>query len=504
MKRNSSLKQDLEILRNTSKELKLIHGILSLLGWDQEVYMPSKGVLGRGKQTAFISELYHNKLISKELGNSIEKLEDNKDKLTRNDKSLLRNISHDYKKAVKIPSEVVKELAEIETISQKAWEKAKKESDFKSFAPYLSKILKLKLEICEKVGYKNSPYDVLLDDFEPYMTEEKLDKLFPKLREETIKILNKIKNNKINIVKKKINLSMPIDKQKQFTLLVLKKLGYDFGAGRRDEVEHPFTTWISANDVRITTHYYKEDFTKALSSSIHEGGHALYEQGRDKKILLTGLDEGISFGIHESQSRTWENFVGRSKYFWKYFLPKLKKLYPKFKSIQEKDLLLEINEVKPSLIRIYADEVTYNLHIIIRFEIEKDLIKGKIKVNDLPEVWNSKMKEYLGIKPKKDSEGVLQDVHWSCGKFGYFPTYSLGNLYAGQFFYKMKKDIPDLNKRIEKGDFACLLNWMREEIHKFGHIYTASEICKKITGKDLDAKYFVNYLNEKYGEMYGF
>lgn len=467
--------------------------------------MPSKGVEGRSKQSAFLSELYHDKLISKELGRAIRDLEDHSEKLSRLDKALLRNLSHDYKKAVKIPSELVKEIAETASKGQNVWEKAKRESNFKMFAPYLKKMVDLQIQVCEKVGYKKSPYDVLLDDYEEGMTEEQLDKLFPKLRDETIKLLEKIKEARKKVKKQKINLKVPIEKQKEMSRVVLEKLGYDFEAGRQDEAEHPFTMDIVIpDDIRLTVHYYKSDFTRVISNAMHEGGHALYSQGIDKKRLnAKGLDDWISFGIHESQSRMWENIVGRSKNFWSYIIPRFRKIYPNFlKGVRMNDFLLLLNEVKPSLIRIYADEVTYNLHIILRYEIEKGLIKKKIKVKDLPEIWNSKMKEYLGIKPKKDSEGVLQDVHWSVGSLGYFPTYTLGNIYAAQFWNVLKKDIKNVEERISKGDFKCVLDWLREKIHRHGHIYTADELCKKVTGKGLEVQALVDYLNEKYGEQY--
>jgi len=502
MATRSKFKSSIDTLRNVASELKLVEGMIELLGWDQQVNMPSKGVDGRAKQSAFLSELYHKKLVSKELGIAIKNLESNKEKLELLDRALLRNISHDFKKAIKIPSELVREIAETASKGQSVWEKAKKDSNFKMFSPYLKKMVDLQIQVCEKVGYKKSPYDVLLDDYEEGMTEEKLDNLFPKLRDETIKLLDKIKKSKKKT--KKVNLRVPIDKQKEMSKVVLDKIGYDFEAGRKDEAEHPFTVGVAPQDIRITTHYYEEDFTRALASTIHECGHALYEQGVDKKLLLTGLDEGISLGMHESQSRMWENVIGRSKNFWKYFIPRFKEIHPKFlKGVRINDFLLVLNEVKPSLIRIFADEVTYNLHIILRYEIEKGLIKKKIKVKDLPEIWNSKMKEYLDIKPKKDSEGVLQDVHWSSGYIGYFPTYTLGNMYAAQFWHALKKAVKNVDNRIAKGDLKCVLSWLRKEIHRFGHIYTADELCKKVTGKTLDASFLVKYLNEKCGKLYG-
>ncbi len=504
MTNKEKIKNSLVTVKVYDKDLKALEGILALLLWDQEVYMPQKGIEGKARQTGYISKLSHEKLVSDELGQALEFLRSNSDKLRLEDKAIVRNLYHSYEKGVKIPTKLVTEIAETSAKSQKVWEEAKRSSDFDKFEPYLTKLVKLKRQVCEEVGYKDSPYDVLLDKYEPYMKEGVLNEVFSNLRDETIKVLNMIKGSKVRSKMDKIKIPpIPIDIQKKLNKSVVADLGFDFSSGRVDEAEHPFTTWIATHDIRFTTHYYEENFVQALMSSIHECGHSLYEQNRDERLAFTSLDEGVSLGIHESQSRTWENQIGRSKAFCKYFIKKARKLYKKgFSKLSADDLFLLLNEVKPGMIRIRADEVTYNLHIVLRFEIEKELIRGKIKPKDLNEIWIEKMREYLGIKPKNDAEGVLQDVHWSSGLFGYFPTYSLGNLYAAQFCLQMEKDIRDIDRKIEKGNFKPILKWLTDKIYRFGHIYTADELCRKVTGKELDSKYFVKYLNKKYGEIY--
>jgi len=500
--KTQKIKKNLDVLKQLVAELKVIGTAASLLAWDQEVYMPVKGIKVRGKQLAYLSSLSHVKLISKQVGNAIKELKECKDDLDLKERALLRTLSHDYFKSIKVPKELVSELTETTTLAQRAWENAKNKSDFKIFSPYLSKIVKLKQRTCELIGFKDSPYDVLLDDYEPDITEKILDPLFSNLRDETVKLLKKIESSKTKVTEH-LNLKLAIDDQKRLGQTILSYLGYELDAGRLDEAVHPFTIGMGSGDVRITTHYYEADFTKALYSTIHECGHALYEQGFDKVLELSGLDEAVSLGIHESQSRTWENIIGRSPEFIKFLLLQLRKMNTSaLKGNNPENVVQAINKVKPSLIRIYADEITYNLHIILRYEIEKDLIKGKVKVHDLPELWNSKMKKYLGIMPKKDSEGVLQDVHWSHGSFGYFPTYSLGNIYASQFFAALRKHVSNVDQKITKGDFKPILQWMRDKIHKYGAIYTPSELCKRATGSELNIKDYIEYLTNKYSRIY--
>lgn len=499
-----SFDENLKFLTERAHELRILGTLRGLTDWDQQVMMPKNSIKGRAKQISFLSSLSHKKLTEKKVGEVIKALKDEKNKLSKKDKALLRIIERDYKKQVKLPEKLVKELAEVTAEAQHVWEEAKNESNFDKFKPFLERIVDLKLQSADHIGYEDSPYDVFLDDFEEGMTEKKLNKIFKNLKKETLKLLEKIQNSSKYNNNPDFLLNMDINSQKKMGVEIIDTLGYSKDKGRLDEAEHPFTCSIGPDDVRITTHYFKEDFTRALFSTMHEIGHGLYEQGFSDDLKLSGLDDGISFGIHESQSRTWENIVGRGESFWNYFYKKLQKYNSRFKKISREDFLFRINTVKPNLIRIYADELTYNLHIILRFEIEKALMSQKINVTELPQVWNTKVKEYLGLDVPNDAQGVLQDVHWSSGGIGYFPSYTLGNVYAAQFWNALEEDIENVEDKISKGDLNCVLDWMRENIHKHGQLYTADQICRKITGEELNSDPLIDSLNDKFSRIYDF
>lgn len=487
-------------------ELWHINSALAVLSWDQEVNMPTKGADLRAKTIASLAGLLHQKFVSKDFAKIIKEVKKfyDRSELNRKEAAIFREVWREYSREVKLPSEFVEELAEVCSRSQSVWAKARKESNFEIFQSYLEKIVEMKRREAKLVGYKNSPYDALIDTYEPGMTSEELSVVFYELKIFLVDILKKIKKSKKKIDAKKLKGNFPLDKQEQFNKYVAEKMGFDFEAGRMDISTHPFTTNFHPDDVRITTRYDRSNLLYSVLSTIHETGHALYEQGIKVENFGTPLGESISLGIHESQSRIWEKNIGQSKEFWKYFYPELKKIFPDiFRKIKIDEFYEAINEVKASPIRTEADELTYNLHIILRFEIEKELIEGSIEVKDLPKIWNAKMKEYLGLKISKDSQGVLQDVHWSGGSIGYFPTYTLGNLYAAQLHAKIKKDIPGLEKEIEKGNFENLLAWLRKNIHNHGKLYTADELIRKITGETLSSKYFMDYINSKYGKIYG-
>jgi carboxypeptidase Taq len=492
------------VLRKTSSTLRKISGMIELLGWDQEVYMPKDGIKSRSKQVAYLAQCSHKVLVNRDVEDAIKQVSTKQNKLGKVDKAIYRVIKHEYDRESKIPIEIVAELAGLTSQAQNAWEDAKKRSDFKIFEPFLKKIVDIKKEICELVGYEESPYDVLLDEYEPYMTEKKVEDLFRPLRKDIVSLVNKISASKgceTSVSKFKV----PIKVQRKIGIDLIKRFEFDLDKGRLDEAEHPFTVGISPDDVRITTHYFSEDFIKAISSTVHECGHGLYEQGINTDLIGTGLDEGISLGIHESQSRFWENIVCRSESFWKFYLSKLKKKYPnEFSEISIAEIVYALNEVRPSSIRIYADEVTYNLHIILRFDIEKDLIKGDVSVNDLPELWMSKMREHLNVEPRNDREGVLQDVHWAHGAIGYFPTYLIGNLYCAQFTDTLSRELGNLENEIAVGSFSKIRGWLRDNIHRYGQLYTAECLCERVTRNDLDSKHFMTYLKNKYSNLYEF
>ncbi len=477
---------DIAKLLEISGELFDIAGATSLLHWDQETYMPPRGIIHRSRQLSTMSAIYHAKLTDKKVGELLKKLEGKGE--NDSDKALIRETKRAYDKATKLPERLVKEMSEATSVGLETWKQARKEKDFKLFKDSLKRILDLKLEEAELVGYKNSPYDALLDDYEPDLTAAELEPMFKSLATEITRILkkHKSKNPKSILRGQKYSKAEMI----KVTEKMLAKIGYDFKAGRQDLSAHPFTINFGHKDVRVTNRYIKDDLASSIFSAIHEGGHGLYEMGISDALANTLLAGGTSLGIHESQSRTWENLIGRSLEFWNYWAPYFKK--------PAKDIYEEVNQISPGFIRVDADEVTYNLHIIARFQIEKDLVEKKIKVSDLPEIWNSKYKELLGITPPDDAVGVLQDIHWSQGSIGYFPTYTLGNLYAAQFWGALLKAVPETKVHIESGNFEPILTWLRQNIHQYGLVYRAKDLVKKVTGSELNAKHFVAYLDSKF------
>jgi carboxypeptidase Taq len=389
---------------------------------------------------------------------------------------------------------MVEEMARLTTQAFEAWADARQKSDFKIYKPYLEKIVAMCKKQAELIGYKESPYDALLDDFEPGLTATRVQSIFTPLAKDLAELVKNVKDKpKVELPKAKY----PIDIQVKMNHEIAAALGYDLEAGRIDVSPHPFTTGFHPTDVRITTRYQENDFWYAVGCTVHETGHALYEQGLPTEEYGNPLGESVSLGIHESQSRMWENFVGRSPQFAHYLNTLLAKYFPKNPKISDEQLHKYLNQVEPSLIRVEADETTYNLHIIMRFEIEKALMEDKISVSQLPEVWNLKMKQYLGVDVPDDAHGVLQDVHWSHGTLGYFPTYSLGNIYAAQLFNIAKREIPGLEKGFSKGEFSPLLNWLRKNIHQEGSRYYPEDLIKKVTGEGLNSKYLINYLKIK-------
>jgi len=498
-------KENISQLREKLHELYHIGSALAVLNWDQEVFMPPNGASNRAMTISNLSGIFHEKFISKDFAALLRKAKAKFDagKLDDEESAIVRELWREYERQKKLPVAFVKEMSQVCSEGHNVWIKAREKSDFKIFLPYLKKIVALKRRETELVGFKKSPYDALLDTYEPYATSEEISMIFEDLKKFLVPFLKKIENSKIKINPDTLKGNFPVEKQKEFNADVAKKIGFDFESGRLDTSVHPFSTGFHPNDVRITTRYRKNDLFDSFFGVIHETGHALYEQGLDMKHFGTPLGESISHGIHESQSRMWENTVGRSRNFWIYFFPKLQKKFPNpFAKISFSDFYRTINFVEPSLIRVEADEVTYSLHIILRFEIEKELIEGSIEVEDLPKIWNAKMKEYLGVKVPNDAMGVLQDTHWSGGGIGYFPSYTLGNLYAAQLYNTAKKDILNLEKEIMSGEFGHLRQWLRKKIHIHGKMYSAERLVREVTGEPLTSKYFVDYLKKKYGDIY--
>ncbi|MFL6562056.1 MAG: carboxypeptidase M32, partial [Bacillus sp. (in: firmicutes)] len=410
-----------------------------------------------------------------------------------------------YQKSKSIPVDLYQEYSVLTAQANDAWEEARENNDFARFLPYLEKIVDYKRKFADIYGYEDHPYDALLDEFEPGLTVKSLDPLFAKLRDSSVKLLKRIRYNGKRTKAEIFDQAFPVEKQKEFNRYILPIIGFDLEAGRLDVTVHPFAQPVNTGDVRLTTRYLEGNVRSALFGTIHEAGHGIYEQHVNPAFEETVLQNGASFGTHESQSRFLENMVGRSKEFWNYLYPKLQEYFPKqLEKFTAEEFYRAVNTVKPSFIRVEADELTYNLHIMLRYEIEKALIGGEIEAKDLPSVWNQKMQDYLGVTPSTDTEGVLQDVHWSFGGIGYFPSYSLGNLYAAQILVTIQKEIPDFYSHIENGRFDRIQEWLKEKIHQYGKLYTPNELIVKVTGEELNAEYLVKYLEKKYSDVYEF
>jgi carboxypeptidase Taq len=496
-----------------TKDLFVFQSAEAIIHWDMETMMPPKAIKLRSQQLALLSRIEHKMSTDLEVGSLVEKIMGHKgyDKLNAVQKRNVYLIKKNYDEQTKLPEELVAEIAKQRAITVDIWKKAKAAKNFYIFMPKLEKLVELQkkaAEILMKVKETSTPYDALIDIFEPKMTSKAITRVFAELREGLVSILKKCESAPeqpdTRILKRKV----PIDAQRQIAKTLAETVGYDVASkkagGRIDETEHPFTTGYYY-DVRITTHYYEDNFASSIFSVLHEAGHALYEENLNPKWMYEPVGTSCSSGFHESQSRFVENIIGRSREFWIYFLPKLKRLTGKtLTDIQLDPFVHAINQVKPSKIRVEADEVTYGLHIIIRFDMERDLFADKITVKELPEVWNQKYKDYLGVKIENDSEGVMQDTHWASGSYGYFPSYALGNIYSGQILATMQKDLPNWRKQIEKGNFSTVKKWLNKNIHSYGDLYDPLELIRKITENELNVKPYLKYLNEKYSKLYSF
>jgi carboxypeptidase Taq len=493
-------------------EIQRINSAASLLSWDQETYMPAGGGEARAEQISTLQGIAHQKLVSPEIERLLASWLDPETGETQDtpgetwdepSRSLLREVWRDYSRAKKLPSDFVVKLSRECSLAQQVWAEAKENHAFSQFLPNLRTVLSLKREEAEYLGYRDSPYNALLDVYEPGSTIEALRPLFAQIKGRLVPLLKKIQQSPIQIDDTILFHTFDQARQLEFGRMVLIAMGYDFERGRLDLSAHPFTTSFHPTDVRVTTRVHEHDLQSCLFSCIHEGGHGLYDQGLDPRYFGTPLGDSVSLGIHESQSRMWENCVGRSRAFWRFFYPMLQQTFHhQLRSLDGEQFYAAINRVKPSLIRVEADELTYNLHIMLRFEIEQDLIEGRTRPEDLPEIWNRKMEEYLGIVPSNDAEGVLQDVHWSFGAFGYFPTYTLGNLYSVQFYEQAKLEIPHLEDEIAAGQLRVLQRWLGQKIHRWGRMFTPDHLSRRVTGKSLDPEPFLSYVEKKYGELY--
>ena len=493
----------LNFLKEQLKTMNYLGSTLSIVSWDMEVMAPSQAIDYRSEVMGYLSTQYHQLATDSRIGEALEALS-SETSLTQHETKLVENFKDSYEKNKKIPESLQRELTIATSKGSQYWKKAKEQQNYEIFKPYLKQVIDLAIKQAECVGYEGHIYNAFLDDFEKGMTVEELDRIFPPLRDGLVALLDKIMKAKQGEPHHPEG-EFDKDRQEQLSLMLLDAMGYDYKeSGRVDETEHPFTTSLGPKDVRITTHYYEESIESAIFSSVHEGGHAIYDQNMPHQLAEYGIDEAPSMGIHESQSRFYENIIGRSLSFWRAFYPKLQKIFPEYQEISLEEFYRIINKVTPSLVRTEADEVTYSLHVIIRYEIEKLMVSGAVSVDELPALWNQKYEEYLGITPPNDSEGLMQDVHWSEALIGYFPSYALGNLYGAQFYHQMKKDIPNVTEQIEAGDLTEIFNWLKTNVHEQGNLYTPAELVERVTGEPLNPQYFLDYLNEKYSRIYHF
>ena len=474
---------------------------IAVLQWDQEVYMPKNGAARRSQQVATLSEIVHKEFTSPEFGELL-------DILNLEDLDLIqrRNVEHtieEFKKSSKLPSSLVKDLSLAVSSAFNKWQEAREKNDFQVYAESLDHLIQLRKEESKLLSNDKNLYNAQLDKYEKGITSKDLDVIFSNVKNQLVPLVETIlKSEQVN--DSFFYKNFPKDQQWDFGMEVLEMMGYDFNSGRQDVSTHPFTTNFSSQDVRVTTRIDENNLAEMLWSTIHEGGHALYELGLPDDQY--GLPSGsyLSLGIHESQSRLWENNVCRSKNYWKAVYPKAKEHFPQqLEGVTDFEFYQGMNKIIPSPVRTNADELTYHLHVLIRFEIEQSIFKGEVETKDLRELWNSKYKDYLGLDISSDNDGILQDIHWSHGSFGYFPTYSIGSFYAAQFFKSAQNQITGLDQQIENGNTTELLRWLRENVHIHGKTYTAKELCTRISGEELNFDYFLAYAKEKYSEIYG-
>ena len=495
--------EKIQQLKDHFTEIIRLNYIRALLGWDQAVYMPKGGNKGRSDQLALISQLIH-KRIKSEKTNQLIKEAEKVNNMSDIETALIREAKREYEHAIRVPDDLIKEMSKTASIGFIKWEEAREKSDFLIFKPSLEKVIELKKEYAEKLATGPTPYSTLIDLYEPGATQSWISSIFNELKPKLIKIVKKLDTSDYKPSQAILKRKYDSEKQWKISIEVIKQLNFNFDIARQDKSTHPFTTSISSNDTRITTRINEEFLPTCLFGTIHECGHALYQMGFMEEIQDTLLADGSSMGIHESQSRLWENIVGRSREFWKFWYPRFQEEFTSsLKDHPLEEFYRSINVVQPSLIRVEADEVSYALHIILRFELERMIVEDSVEVDELPELWNEKMENLLGIIPPNDAKGLLQDVHWSGGSFGYFPSYALGNLYAAQIYHKVLSDIPNLPMDIENGKFLILLDYLKEHIYQYGKTYYARDLIKKVSGEDLNPMYFLDYIEKKFYPIYG-
>lgn len=494
----------LQQFRQSLAQMKGYEEALGVLYWDLRTGAPRKGMESRNEAIGVLSAELFRLSTSEQMGEWLSELEQPEAyaQLGRIDQVLVRECRKEYDRNCKIPAQLHKEYVILASEAEGKWEVAKEQDDYEGFKPYLARIIAFQNQFIDLWGVKAARYDTLLDQYEPGMTTAELDHVFGGLRNALVPLVAAVADSRHRIDTGFLQQPYQVEAQKRFSTFILGQMGFDFQAGRLDESAHPFATGLNPGDVRITTRYLPNDVMSALFGSIHEGGHALYEQNISLDLQGTPLCTGTTMAIHESQSRFWENVIGRSRPFWERYYPDLQRHFPGQLGVGVVQFYEAINSVQPSLIRTEADELTYNLHIIIRYEIEKMIFNEGATADDLPAIWNDKYKEYLGVVPGNYREGVLQDVHWPSGAFGYFPSYSLGNMYAAQFTQTLEAEIPNLWQLVGAGDLHPIKDWLAGKIYTYGKLETPAEIVQRVTGKPLDSSYLTAYFQEKYGAIY--
>ena len=498
------MKNKIASLRKLIGEIHDLQSTVAVLDWDQQTNMPPEGAEERAAQVETISRIEHEKFTSAEMGKLLDELQKVLPELDpeSDDYCLITVTAREFRRKTRVPSRLVAEFARVTSVAQHAWEKAYHASDFSLFQPHLEKIFALRREYAECFAPYDHIYDPLLDEFEPGLKTADVMNIFNKIRPRQTALIHEL-GARPQVNNACLKQTFDAQKQWEFGVAVATAMGFDWQRGRQDKALHPFTTTFGLGDVRITTRIIPDSLTSGLFSTIHEAGHALYEQGVARNLSRTILGTGASLAIHESQSRLWENLVGRSRDFWRWAYPKLQQTFPgQLDNVDMEQFYRAINLVKPSCIRVEADEATYNMHIMLRLELEIAVLEGRVKVAELPDLWREKMREYLGVIPSGDKEGVLQDVHWSCGIIGYFPTYALGNLIAAQIWAKVKMEIPDLGEKIATGDFMPLREWLRNKLHCHGAKFEPQGLVRRVTGSPIDPEPYLNYLYSKYREVY--
>jgi len=488
-----------------SRETALLQSVEQLLSWDQRTMIPAKGHAFRAEQLTLLARLIHERETDPRVGEHLAAAEGSD--LTADPESTeavnIREWRRHFDRATRIPQHLAVALAQAAAEGQTAWEEARPRNDWPAFMPYLERLVSLSRQQAEALGYTTEPYDALLDGYEVGERAADLEPLFRSLRDSLVKLLDAVQGSSRTPDEAVLHRHYPRALQEQFCREAVARIGYNFEAGRLDPTAHPFSTGLGPGDIRITTRYDEHYFSGAFFGALHEAGHALYDLGLPPEHWGSPRGQAISLGIHESQSRTWENLVGRSLGFWRNFFPRAQELFPALRDVDLEVFHFAINRVAPSLIRVEADEVTYNLHIVFRFELERGLINGGLEVRDLPDAWNAKVQEYLGLTPPDHRDGVMQDVHWSAGYFGYFPTYTLGNIYAAQFFASAAAEMGDLEEGFARGEFGPFLQWLRERIHSQGSRYRPRDLVQRVTGKELNSRFLEDYLAGKFSALYG-